>query len=102
MYGYTVIDSPDPLSAKTIGEDHDGSIHLLLTDVVMPGMGGPELAKILKRVRPKMKILFMSGYTEEAIIQHGVLAVNSELIQKPFSPEQLARKVRQVLAGAAV
>lgn len=98
MHGYNVIDSPDPESAKIICADHDGPIDLLLTDVVMPGMGGADLAKILKRVRPEMKILFMSGYTDEAIVQHGVLAANSELLQKPFSSEELARKVRQVLA----
>ncbi|MGE3465674.1 MAG: PAS domain S-box protein [Pyrinomonadaceae bacterium] len=99
MHGYTVIDSSEHESATTICADHDGPIHLLLTDVVMPGMCGPDLAKILKRIRPKMKVLFMSGYTDEAIMQRGVLDANSELIQKPFSPEGLARKVGQVLAG---
>jgi DNA-binding response OmpR family regulator len=70
---------------------------LLLTDVVMPGMSGKDLARELTQVRTDLKILFMSGYTEETIAHHGVLTPGAEFLQKPFSPSVLVRRVREVL-----
>ena len=74
-----------------------GAIHLLITDVVMPGLTGRELAERLSAERPDMKVLFMSGYTDDAVVLRGVLAKEMPFVQKPFTIAQLARKVRDVL-----
>jgi two-component system cell cycle sensor histidine kinase/response regulator CckA len=76
---------------------HAASIHLLLTDVIMPDMNGKALAEKLLQARPNLKVLFMSGYTDDAIARHGVLDPGVAFIQKPLSPLALARKVRAVL-----
>jgi YesN/AraC family two-component response regulator len=83
--------------ALLLCEKHPGAIDLLLSDVVMPQMSGPELAQRLAAVRPTMKILCMSGYTDDAVVRHGALEAGIAFIQKPFTPETLARKVREVL-----
>jgi len=74
-----------------------GEIHLLLTDVVMPGISGKESSERMKKVRPNLKVLFMSGYTADVIAQRGVLDRSVAFLHKPFSPVELAAKVRQVL-----
>jgi DNA-binding response OmpR family regulator len=76
---------------------HEGTIELVLTDVVMPGMSGREVATRIVRLRPEVRVLFMSGYAHDAVSRHGVLAAGTEYIQKPFTPSALARKVREVL-----
>jgi PAS domain S-box-containing protein len=96
-YGYAVLEAPDSEVALRIAASHGGPIHLLLTDVVMPGASGRELAEQIARIRPGTKVLFMSGYTDDAIVRHGLLQSEIAFLQKPFSPEVLARKVRQVL-----
>ena len=100
MYGYTVLEASNGIEALGVAERHDGGIHLLLTDVVMPHMSGRELADRLSPMRPEMKVLYMSGYTDEAIVHHGVLTAGTALIQKPFGVDALAEKVREVLGMA--
>lgn len=95
--GYQVIEATSSGDAIVRCRDHDGQIHLLLTDVVMPRIGGHELSERLQPIRPTMKILFMSGYTENAIVRHGILELGINYLQKPITPDALLRKVRQVL-----
>ena len=99
-YGYTVLDAPSSTAALTLARSSDGPIHLLLTDVVMPGMSGRELAEQFSAKRPGVKVLYMSGYTDDAVVRHGVLRPGIAYLQKPFTPETLARKVRDVLDAA--
>ena len=97
--GYTILEAADGAEALLLCERHLGPIHLLLSDVVMPGMGGRELADRLSALRPGLKVLFLSGYADDAVVRHGVLASQVAFLQKPFSIESLTRKVREVLAG---
>jgi DNA-binding NtrC family response regulator len=97
--GYHVLPAKDPQGALRLAEEHQPPIHLLLSDVVMPLGSGPEVSKRLLAVRPDMKVLFMSGYTDEAVVHHGVLESGAAFIQKPLTPETLTAKVREVLAG---
>jgi DNA-binding NtrC family response regulator len=85
--------------ALAIEACHPATIHLLLTDVVMPQMSGTQLAQHLERIRPGIKVLYLSGYTDEAIVQHNVIDTNVAFLQKPFSPTALAKKVRDTLAS---
>jgi two-component system, cell cycle sensor histidine kinase and response regulator CckA len=96
-YGYNVLESQGAEHAITILNDYAESIHLLLTDVVMPQVSGKELAKRLAPLHPETDILFMSGYTDNAIVRHGVLDANTFFLQKPFMPKTLVTKVREVL-----
>ena len=95
--GYTVLAAGHPQEAMSLSDEHTGDVHLLLTDVVMPGMSGKDLAEQLIIARPRMQVLYISGYTDDAIVHHGVLDGGIHLIQKPFSPSTLARKVRNML-----
>jgi signal transduction histidine kinase/CheY-like chemotaxis protein len=95
--GYTVLMAADPAAALELSDRHPGPIHLLLTDVVMPEMSGPELRQRLKSLRPRTRVLYMSGYTDEALGRHGVLEPGTFLLQKPFSIGALGQKVREVL-----
>jgi PAS domain S-box-containing protein len=95
--GYRVLVAHQGEEAIRLCIEHAKEIHLLLTDVVMPGAGGKEVADRLASLRPGIKVLFMSGYTDEAIVHHGVLDPNVKFIQKPFSPVALTKKVREVL-----
>jgi signal transduction histidine kinase/ActR/RegA family two-component response regulator len=97
--GYTVLAAKEPTEAAAICEQHAGSIHLLLTDVVMPQRSGRELAEQIATIEPGIKVLFMSGYTNDAILHHGVLAAGVAFLQKPLTPESITRKVRAVLDG---
>jgi CheY-like chemotaxis protein len=98
--GYRVLEAEDGETALQIAEEHPGTIHLLLTDVVMPGMSGRELAEHITRGRDGTRVLYMSGYTDDAVLRHGVLEQGTAYIQKPFTPDILARRVREVLDGA--
>jgi PAS domain S-box-containing protein len=95
--GYTVLAAASPDEAIRLAREHGGDIHLLMTDVVMPGMNGRDLAQLLLTSRPNLKRLFMSGYTADVIGQHGVLDGDVQFIQKPFSVRDLSAKVRDVL-----
>jgi CheY-like chemotaxis protein len=98
--GYTVLLASSAAEAlRVIAESADRDIDLLITDVVMPGMSGRQLVEALARDRPRMRVIYMSGYTDDTIVNHGVLAAGVHFIQKPFTPDALARKVRQVLDG---
>jgi PAS domain S-box-containing protein len=96
-YGYRVLQAADSAHALQVCQTHQGTIDLLLTDV---GMGGRELAQQLTKLRPEMRLLFMSGYTESAVVQHGVLDSDTAYYQKPIVPEPFVRRVRQVLDRA--
>jgi PAS domain S-box-containing protein len=97
MLGYTVLESEDVSDALRIAEGHAGTIHLLITDVVMPRMNGRTLAKAVQGFRPDIKVLYMSGYTDNVIIHEGILDPGTPFLQKSFTPSKLARKVREVL-----
>ena len=96
-YGYTVLDASSGEAALAIALRCDQPIHLLMTDVVMPFMSGPELVAQLRISCPDIRVLFTSGYTDDAMVRHGMLQVGVAFIQKPFTPQSLARKVRDVL-----
>jgi len=95
--GYTVLEAGNGEEALRVAGSHPGPIHLLLTDVIMPRLGGPELARRLQPLRPDMRVLFMSGYTDGDISSFGGLGSETSLLQKPFQPIVLARRVREVL-----
>ncbi len=95
--GYNVLDSADPVEARRIADHHKGAIQLLIADVVMPKLSGRELAEQITHRRPDLKVLYMSGYTENAVLNSGILHQDVAFLQKPFTPEALTGKVREVL-----
>jgi two-component system cell cycle sensor histidine kinase/response regulator CckA len=97
--GYKVLASSDAAEARELCGSHGQAIHLLLTDVVMPGLSGPELASELMQRRPNMRVLFMSGYSGTAIARHGMLREDLVFLQKPFSPSSVRRAVREALGS---
>ena len=99
ILGYTVLEATSPSEALRLAGGHPGTIDVLLTDVVMPQMNGRQVADHLLVARPDLKVLFMSGYTDGAIVQHGVLEPGTHFLQKPFTPDGLGRKLREVLAS---
>jgi two-component system cell cycle sensor histidine kinase/response regulator CckA len=96
--GYTVIEAEDGHTALELAAMHVGPIHLLLTDVVMPGISGRELAERVGQIRPGIKVIYMSGYTDQAVVHHGILENDAILLQKPFTLMTLAGKLREMLA----
>jgi two-component system cell cycle sensor histidine kinase/response regulator CckA len=95
--GYTVIDSGDPAEAMRIAEQHKGLLPLMITDVVMPGFSGPVLAERLATARPETRVLYTSGYADEAILEHSALGPECAFLEKPFTRDALVRKVREIL-----
>ncbi len=95
--GYTVLEARHPGEALEIAGRYRGTIHLLVTDVVMPQMNGAELARRLVQLRPSLAVLYMSGYTDDLIAQQGILREGTILVEKPFTPEALSRKIREAL-----
>jgi CheY-like chemotaxis protein len=98
--GYHVLDGATPSEVLNLAASHEGQIDLLLTDVVLPEMTGRELAERLAQLRPGLPVLFMSGYTDDAIVRTGVLSHETQFIQKPFTPVALLQKVQSVLDAA--
>jgi signal transduction histidine kinase/ActR/RegA family two-component response regulator len=101
MKGYQVLEAGNAAEAIRIARECPGPIHLLLTDIVMPGLKGEELVERVINIRPEVKVLYMSAYTEDAVVNLGILAPGTNFIEKPFGPEDLARKVRKVLEAVA-
>jgi CheY-like chemotaxis protein len=100
--GYTVLEAGTGADAVQVAGDHPGPVHLLVTDVVMPDLGGRDLADAVRARRPGVKVLYMSGYTDDAVIRHGVSQATDAFLQKPFTALGLARKVRDVLEAHRV
>jgi len=97
QYGYTVLEAQNPQEAILICEQYKGVINLLITDVVMPEMNGYDLARKIISLYPEIKILFVSGYTEDVLYQRGVLGMDSNFLQKPFTSYSLVLTVREIL-----
>jgi two-component system cell cycle sensor histidine kinase/response regulator CckA len=102
LHGYTVLEARHGIEALLTGTRHLGPIHLLLTDVVMPQMSGPEVAEKLTSVRPEIKVLYMSGYPDHPVFAQGGIKRDTAFLQKPFTPNVLVQKVREVLDGVKV
>ena len=100
MHSGIVLEAIEGNEALRAAEQHDGPIHLLLTDVVMPGIGGRELAQRLSQQRPEMRVLYMSGYTGDTTLFQGIIEHEVDFIQKPFTLDALSHKIRQVLDAA--
>ncbi len=100
--GYHVLDAPDGKEALEVAHHFRGTIHLLLSDVIMPGMSGPELAAALRLERPDTQVIFVSGYTDDALARHGLTGEGAAFLPKPFTREEVLRKVREMLDRSAV
>jgi CheY-like chemotaxis protein len=100
-HGYSVLEASNAAEALRVADEKGCRIDLLLTDVVMPGMNGRELASRLAERCTGIKVLFVSGYTDSAVIQHGLLSASAEFLEKPFPPSVLLRRVRQLLDAPA-
>src|SRR5439155_13457741 len=97
LAGYKVLEADGADSARRLCREHPGAIEVLLTDVIMPKVNGPQLAEELQSLHPAMKVIYMSGYTDEAITQHGVLAKDIAFLEKPFTPKSLSAKISEVI-----
>ena len=99
--GYSVLDAGDGIEALQVAAAHNGPIHVLVTDVVMPRLSGRDLAARLSAERRNLKILFISGYTDDTVVRDGVLDGGVAFLQKPFNLKALAEKIREVLKAEA-
>ncbi|MBK5295589.1 MAG: response regulator [Vicinamibacteria bacterium] len=99
-YGYRVLEAANGEEALVVADQHAGPVDLLLSDVVMPRMGGPELAQALLQRRPTVKVLYMSGYTDHPMVRRGVVDAGVAFLQKPFTPTLLVSRIRELLETA--
>jgi two-component system cell cycle sensor histidine kinase/response regulator CckA len=97
--GYHVLQARNPKEAALVASEFVGPVHLLLSDIIMPESDGPPLFAQLVRARPAIRVLYISGYADAAIVRHGLVVEGTPFLQKPFTPQALARKVRAVLDG---
>jgi CheY-like chemotaxis protein len=97
LFGYTVLVAADGAEALNVARSHSGPIHVLVTDVVMPGLPVRSVAQQIAEARPQIRVVYTSGYTTDAIVHHGILDQGIQFIQKPFAPETLATKIRETL-----
>ena len=102
FHGYTILEAKDGLDALAIAKNHGSTIHLVVTDVVMPNMSGGQLAKQLEGCRPETKVLFVSGYAGKTVVDHNVVDLDTNFLQKPFTLRQLSAKIREALKGRAL
>jgi two-component system cell cycle sensor histidine kinase/response regulator CckA len=100
-YGYRVLEAANGEEALNVADRHDGPVDLLLSDVVMPRMGGPELAQALLQRRPTVKVLYMWGYTDHPMVRRGVVDAGVAFLQKPFTPTLLVSRIRELLEKPA-
>jgi nitrogen-specific signal transduction histidine kinase len=98
-HGYTVLEAESGEEALSIASGHAGEIHLILSDVVMPGTGGPETVRALRQARPAAQVIFMSGHTDDSVVRHGLTDKGQYFLQKPFTAVALLKQVREVLTG---
>jgi CheY-like chemotaxis protein len=98
--GYTVLEARHGADAAELSAKYEGPIHLLITDVIMPEMGGRELALIMRRTRPNIPILYMSGYTDDELLRKGILEPGAQLLRKPFQSAQLVQAARDLIDAA--
>lgn len=101
LQGYTVLEAKDGLDALSVAKNHGSAIHLLVTDVVMPNMSGGQLAKELAQLRPDTKLLFVSGYAGKTVLDHKVVDLETNFLQKPYTLKQLSLKIRAALSPGA-
>jgi PAS domain S-box-containing protein len=97
LQGYKVLSAADPAAALAHARGHPGAIDLLITDVMLPGLSGRDLAHQIQKLKPKIPILYISGYSDDAVVRHGNLDAGTHFLQKPFTPLQLGRKIREIL-----
>ncbi|TVP56355.1 MAG: response regulator [Gemmatimonadales bacterium] len=98
-FGYDVVPVARGVDAVRIAKEFDGRIHLLLTDIMMPGMNGVEVASAIAKLRPGIHIFFMSGYADQDLVRQGLLEPGTHFLQKPFTPQELAERVRRIIDG---
>jgi two-component system, cell cycle sensor histidine kinase and response regulator CckA len=101
-YGYTILNANSVDDALVLARGHSGPIDLLLSDVIMPGMNGPDLAQRIVKLRPSVKVLYVSGYNSQAIEGTNSMSPNARILAKPFPPQVLAKKVRECLESSAL
>ena len=97
LRGYTVLEAGNPRAALNLCQQYQGQVDLLITDVIMPDLSGPELAERLMESYPDLKVLFVSGYTSDVLDEYGLFGQDIVLLEKPFTPDSLTRKVRETL-----
>ncbi len=98
-FGYTVLPADGGEAALRVAREFEGTIHMLLTDIMMPGMNGVEVAAAVAGIRPRACIFFMSGYADQDLVRQGLLEPGTHFLQKPFTPQELADRVRRILDG---